>query len=80
MHIISCVIKHSRQIFKDFNILPVDGSVLKIIWYIKNYKESLKENVQIHNYNVQERKWISMVNSVIQIFLEKCSVCRNLTV
>jgi len=42
--------------------------MLDIVCYIKKYKESLEENVQILDYNMHKKKWISMFSSVIQIF------------
>jgi len=36
--------------------------ILKVIWYIKQCKDSEQQNVQIHNYN----SWIYMYNFVIQ--------------
>jgi hypothetical protein len=39
------------QTFQDFNILPLACFyILEILRYITKYKESLEQNVQIHNY------------------------------
>jgi hypothetical protein len=42
--------------FKDYNILTVACLyILEIVCYIKKYKDSLKQNVQFHNYNAQRK-------------------------
>jgi hypothetical protein len=54
IRIISGVSKHTscRQIFKDYNILTVACLyILEMVCYTKKYKDSLKQNVQFHNYN-----------------------------
>jgi hypothetical protein len=44
------------DIFKDYNILPVACLyILEIKCYIKKYKDSLEQNVQFHNYNMQRK-------------------------
>jgi hypothetical protein len=53
---ISGVNKHRsyRQIFKNCNILTVASLyILEVIYYIKKYKDSLVQNVHIHNNNIR---------------------------
>jgi hypothetical protein len=45
-----------RQIFKDYNILTVTCLYIReIVCFIKKYKGSLEQNVQVHNYNTREK-------------------------
>jgi hypothetical protein len=70
-----------RQIFKNYKILTV-ASLYKpeVICYMKKYKDSLFQNVHIHNNNM----WIKagfahtfLQHSTLQ---EKCGKCGNHTV
>jgi hypothetical protein len=74
---ISGVNKHTscRQVFKDYNILIVVSlHVLDAICYIKKYKDSLEQNVHIHNYNMQ-RKLDLQVQFCSKVLFRKNVVC-----
>jgi hypothetical protein len=58
IQIISGVSKHTscRHIFKDCNILTVAWLyILEIVCYIKKYKDSLEQNIQFHDYDMQRK-------------------------
>jgi hypothetical protein len=45
-----------RQIFKNYNILSVACLyILEIVCYVKKYKDSLEQNVQFRNYDMQRK-------------------------
>jgi hypothetical protein len=77
IQIISGVNKHTfcRQVFKDYNILIVVSlHILDVICYIKKYKDSLEQNVHIHNYNTQ-RKLDLQVQFCSIVLFRKSAVC-----
>jgi hypothetical protein len=44
------------QIFKDYNMLTVTCLyILEIVCFIKKYKGSLEQNVQVHYYNTRKK-------------------------
>jgi hypothetical protein len=57
--IMSGVSKHTfcGQMFKDYNVLTVASwYMLEVVCYIKRYKDSLEQNIHIHNYNTRKIK------------------------
>jgi len=77
MQIISGVNKRTcyRQVFKDYNtLIVVSLHVLDETHYIKKYKDSLKQNVHIHNYNMQ-RKLVLQVQFCSTVLFRKNVAC-----
>ena len=61
--------------FKDYKILIVVSlHILDAICYIKKYKDSLEQNVHIHNYNTQ-RKLDLQVQFCSKVLFRKSMVC-----
>jgi hypothetical protein len=79
VQIISIVSKQAfcGQMFKDFSIIPVFSvHILKVVYYVRMYKETVGQNVHFWNYNIR-KCWISMFSSVKRSFEAKHSECGN---
>jgi hypothetical protein len=64
-----------RQVVKDYNILSVVSlHALDVICYIKKCKDSLEQNVHIHNYDKQ-RKLDLQVQFCSTVLFRKSVVC-----
>jgi hypothetical protein len=70
-----------REIFKDYSILSVACLyILDIVCYIKQHKQSLEQNAQIHRYDTRRRLdlhvhfcntdlfWKSVINREIRLY------------
>jgi hypothetical protein len=69
------------DIWKEFSILPVACLYIpEIVCYMKNYKESVEQNVQIRNYSMWKKIGSPCSLQQCKSFKEKQSEYRNWTV